>query len=213
MLSCAKGTDERYYMESSPCVKQPKEQPVLLCPPIPSTGDEVVCDIEAQNDVAEGDSTTEGSIQSIDSDESGSALSENYEELSIAYTKHQLILLLMRDVYAKFSSQWQANVKTRTTPEEESSRALLDSSKSTDSSKKNHSRKRASYHRDRSQGDGNDEKRKKTGPSDTSKCGPDLQLACPFHKYDPTKYCPNIETGVKYRACSGPGFPSVSRLK
>ena len=214
MSSWTNESDERYHHQGkSQYVKQPKEQSLSACPPICTRNDEAVTDDRAQCDAAEAESMTDGSIQSIDSDESGSVSPAGYGELTIAYTKHQIISSLMRDVYAMFSSQWQANVRTRTTPEAESSRVILNACESTDCSRKTSLGKRANYERDRSQGDGNDGKKKKNSPPDTTNCAPDLQLACPFHKYDPIKYCPNLDTGVKYRTCLGPGFPSISRLK
>ena len=199
-----KKNDNRYFANSSHNVTYTLDSDGHL---------HVIFQDEAQCDAAEAGSTTEPSIESIDSDESGSASPAHYKELTLAYTKHQIILSLMRDVYAMFSSQWQANVRTRTTPEAESGRVLLNSCESTDCSKSNRLGKRANYQRDRSQGDGNDGKKRRTSPPDTANCEPDLQLACPFHKYDPVKYCPNIDGGVKYRTCLGPGFPTISRLK
>ena len=184
-------------------MKQPEKQSLPNFPPTSSSSDAVVLENGAQCLATEGG----------DSDESGSVSSADYEELSIAYTKHQIILSLMRDVYAMFSSQWQSNVRTCITPEAESSRVLLHSSESMDCSKKNRRGKRANHERDRSQGDDNDGKRNKNNPGNTTDCEPDFRLACPFHKYDPIKYSPNIDTGVKYRTCLVPGFPSVNRLK
>ena len=184
-------------------MKQPEKPSLPDFSSIPTSSDAAVTINGAQCLTAEAG----------DSDESGSISSTDYEELTIAYTKHQVILSLMRDVYAMFSSQWQANVRTRTTPEAESSRVLSNSCESTDCFKQNRRGKRGNYERDRSQGDGNDGKKKKNNPPDTTDCEPDLQLACPFHKYDPIKYCPNLDTGVKYRTCLVPGFPSVNRLK
>ena len=212
MLSCTKENDARYYIGSSHYVKQPKQQSNPVCPPLSTSSDEVATHDKAQSDAADDEPTTEDSSQSIDSDESGSVSSAGDEKLTIAYTKHQIISSLMQDVYAMFSSRWQANVRTRTTPEAESSRVLLDHCES-NCSKKSRLGKRANYDRDRSQGDGNGGKKQKNTPSDITNCELDAQLACPFHKYNPIKYCPNLDTGVKYRTCLGPGFSSISRLK
>jgi hypothetical protein len=59
-------------------------------------------------------------------------------------------------------------------------------------------------------GDGEDPKERSKAPpqqDDRSK------LACPFHKHNSTKYTCNRVTGSKYRACAGPGWTSISRLK
>ena len=53
------------------------------------------------------------------------------------------------------------------------------------------------------------------GPPDSTSA---LLLACPFHKHDPVKYGiqhTNPANGKrhKYRACVGPGFKSIQRLK
>ena len=210
--SYTKNDDKRYY--SQPCApRYLEEQSLPAFPPSSMSSDEVATYGRGQIDAAEDEPTTEGSSQSIDSDESGSVSLADDEKLTIAYTKHQIILSLMRDVYAMFSSQWQANVRTLTTPEAECSRALLDSCESADSPPQIRLGKRANYERDRSPGYGNDGKKRRNNPPGTINCEPDLQPACPFHKYDPSKYCPNIDTGVKYRTCLGPGFPSISRLK
>ena len=212
MSSHTKNDDERYYGEPH-VTRYLEEQSLPTCPPISTSSDQVTTYDRSQSDAPEDEPTTESSSQSIDSDESGSSSSADYEKVTIAYSKHQIISSLMRDVYAMFGSQWQANVRTRTTPEAESSRVLSSSCESADRSTQNQLGKRANYERDRSQGDGNDGKKKRNNPPDTANSEHDLQLACPFHKYDPIKYCPNIDTGVKYRTCLGPGFSSISRLK
>ena len=213
ILSCRKDTDERYYPESPLYANQLEKQSVPVYPPICTRSDEIAPHDRNHSDAAECEPITEGSSQSTESDESGSVSSADDEKLTIVYTKHQIISSLMRDVYAIFSSQWQANTRTRTTPEAESSRVLEDSRESTNCSQKNRLGKRANYDRDRSQGDGNDGKKQKSSSSDITNCELDPKLACPFHKHDPTKYCPNIDSGVKYRTCLGPGFSSISRLK
>jgi hypothetical protein len=47
---------------------------------------------------------------------------------------------------------------------------------------------------------------------------PNPRLACPFYKFDPSKYGVQheaVENGKKtdYRVCAGPGFKSITRLK
>ena len=66
-------------------------------------------------------------------------------------------------------------------------------------------------------GDEDGEKRGKTGPPPDARLDSDLLLACPFHKHNPIKYGAHSNPGAgkkpKYRACAGPGFRSVQRLK
>lgn len=38
-------------------------------------------------------------------------------------------------------------------------------------------------------------------------------FACPFRKYDPYKYTLNSNTGTTYRSCLGPGFRPISHVK
>lgn len=55
----------------------------------------------------------------------------------------------------------------------------------------------------------------KAGPGAPADQG--LLLACPFHKQDPLKYGVHGQSGPgkksKFRACTGPGFRSIQRLK
>jgi hypothetical protein len=70
-------------------------------------------------------------------------------------------------------------------------------------------------------GDEDDEKGNPDGLGDTPETGGLAQnprLACPFHKRSPEKYCiqhGNVENSKKsdYRACAGPGFKNIQRLK
>lgn len=83
--------------------------------------------------------------------------------------------------------------------------------KSGSSQKKN---KRQIHERESSPPDdensGRGEKRRRAEPQ-AKEAG--LLFACPFNKHDPEKYCPNTDTGTKFRSCIGPGFPSIARLK
>ena len=76
-------------------MKQPEKQSLPIFSPVPTSSDAAVTDNGAQCLTAEAGN----------SDESGSISSTDYEELTVAYTKHQIILSLMRDVYAMLSSQ------------------------------------------------------------------------------------------------------------
>ena len=39
------------------------------------------------------------------------------------------------------------------------------------------------------------------------------RFSCPYFKYNPSKYGLNTVNGSRYRACSGPGFQNVTRVK
>jgi hypothetical protein len=39
------------------------------------------------------------------------------------------------------------------------------------------------------------------------------KFACPFYKHDSQKYMQNPLTGSKFRACAGPGWQTVHRVK
>ena len=84
-------------------------------------------------------------------------------------------------------------------------------------------RKRSNSNDSRRQGDGGDEDEGMGGSggdrASPSGTGPGvLLLACPFHKKDPIKYSQRgCTTGGKkqgsFRACAGPGWKSIQRLK
>ena len=66
--------------------------------------------------------------------------------------------------------------------------------------------------------DGNNNSRGLGDPNGSGSPSQLPRLACPFHKFDPTKYC--IQHGLNesskrpsYRACEGPGFKNIQRLK
>jgi hypothetical protein len=63
--------------------------------------------------------------------------------------------------------------------------------------------------------DEGDENMKNPDLPGTSKPGSKIQrkYACVFYKHNPIMYDTNAVTGAKYRACGGPGFGSVSRVK
>lgn len=89
-----------------------------------------------------------------------------------------------------------------------SEKSTVDTSKS---SMKRPSCRRESASADEEEDD-DGKRRKKNGDKRT---GPDSEkyFACPFHKFNPLKYCCNSVDGFKFRSCAGPGFPSIARLK
>ncbi|KAH8820612.1 hypothetical protein F5884DRAFT_744962 [Xylogone sp. PMI_703] len=74
-------------------------------------------------------------------------------------------------------------------------------------------RKRKDNEENGSRDQGN--KNPKSGPAKGQRGGSFLgrRLACPFHLFDPEKYCKNTITEAKYNTCSGPGFLEWHYLK
>ena len=212
-----KDRDERYYpgsyQWSSDQRRQSNEQSIPGHQVSSSSGNPCDTNNQIPPCASEGDPSIEGSTESEDSGDHCSVSSSNYDQLSIAYAKHQMMVSLMQEVYAMFNFQWQANIRTRTRPKSRNSRSQLEASKSSNSSKENCSRNRVKHNREPSPDDSNNGKRRRSNPTDARESEPDQPFACPFHKYDPCKYCPNLDTGTKYRPCSGPGFSSISKLK
>ncbi len=118
----------------------------------------------------------------------------------------------MRVVYALFGSPSGADVRACASSGQEDPKDQAQQPKSrNDSCRK--VRKRGMKDRDspppEDDGDRRGNRDKKTPKIEADS----LPLACPFHKYNPGKYCANSDTGKLYRSCAGPGFSSVSRLR
>lgn len=218
LLSCqTKNNDARYYLNSSiwssPQIKQslPSHQESKK-----ENNQYDTCN-EAQTPSTEDDTSIESSSKSEDSDQNCSLSSPKYGQLTLAYAKHQIMVSMMQEVYAMVNSQWSAKVKTCVAPNAGRSRSQLESAKSENSSKESCNRKRRNHDREPSPDDrnseDNNEKKRRGNPKDTRGCDTDRRFACPFYKYNRGKYCPNLDTGTKYRTCTGPGFSSVSKLK
>lgn len=145
-----------------------------------------------------------------DSDESSSLLEAEDSYLVVLHSKHMLLADLMQEVYAIFDQRWAANIQAHagsspsTTPP------------SSQNSRNNSSRK--GKKRGRDDGDctppNEGESRKRPSTEITTNAEKqDNLFACPFHKHEPAKYCCSVVDGSKYRACVGPGFASIARLK
>ena len=128
-------------------------------------------------------------------------------------SRHTLLKNLMKDVYEMFNPNWGADAQTCANPPSGSSETQGHSRLKLGSSPV--ARKRQSNDRDQERPDKEKRKRGRGAQSDAGSPG-DFKcrlFACPFHKYDPHKYSVNDETLAKYRTCTGPGFPFISRLK
>ncbi len=133
-------------------------------------------------------------------------------DLNIAQAKHKLMVTLMKDVYAMFDSKWEGSVRTCATPEQQNSGRQAQSSKVEKTRVAKGSKKRMKD-RDSSPPDRGNGKREKKDDPDIGLHNQSRLFACPFHKYDPYKYCLNSDTGATYRSCPGPGYMSISHVK
>lgn len=191
-----------------------KEQPPPSQQVSPMSNNQCDTSDEVSPCTYEDESSIEDSTKSEDSDDHSSLSMSNYDQLTIAYAKHQMMVALMEEFYTNFDPQWQNNVRSHVAPSSRSSRSYADSSKSQNSSRQDSNGKRAMRDREPSPDDNaNNGKKRRGNPTDARGDEPDPQFACPFRKYDPRKYCSNLDTGTKYRSCIGPGFSTISKLK
>ena len=191
-----------------------KEQPPPSQQVSPMSNDQCDTSDEVSPCTYEDESSIENSTKSEDSDDHSSLSMSSYDQLTIAYAKHQMMVALMEEFYTNFDPQWQTNVRTHVASSSRSSRSYAESSKSQNSSMQDSNGKRAMRDREPSPDDNaNNGKKRRRIPTDAKGDEPDPQFACPFRKYDPRKYCSNLDTGTKYRSCIGPGFSTISKLK
>lgn len=234
-LSCqTKDNDERYYRRSSYnssqrssyksshqnklSNEQSVEQSLSSDQVSPANGQSDQSDTsnEVQLCSHECDPSTGGSTKSEDTDENYSVSTSDYDHLAVAYAKHQMMVTLMEEFYATFDPQWHANIRNYVTSSSRTSRSHGESSISQNSLTQDCSGKRTIRDREPSpdeNNNGNNGKKRRSNPTDAEGNKSNLQFACPFYKYDPRKYCPNLDTGIKYRSCLSPGFASISKLK
>ncbi|CAF9907907.1 MAG: hypothetical protein HETSPECPRED_007934 [Heterodermia speciosa] len=145
-----------------------------------------------------------------DSDESSNFLEDDDGHLVVLHSKHLLLVDLMQEVYAIFDQRWAANVQGHVGSSDPTTPPTNQNRKS-DSSRKG--KKRCRDDRDFTPpNDGGSRKRPSNEiPSNTEKQND--PFACPFHKHEPAKYCCSVIDGSRYRACVGPGFATIARLK
>lgn len=143
---------------------------------------------------------------------SSSSSPVNEERILAAKAKHRSMVSLMRKVYRAFAVHGEANGQNISTAESSSSAQNAQSSSSQQRSSHTNN-KRARKDRDSPPPDGSERRRRRTNSQHVSDVEQQRLLACPWHKYNPMKYCANEITKSKYRSCAGPGFPDIRRLK
>ena len=149
---------------------------------------------------------------SSDTDESQDSSPDAKSRMLLIYSKHQLMVRIMQEVYTIFDKQWSAASSTRAGSE---TSGCSPSGHQQDSPSASRSSQKQPQRRKRDEQDPDDDRARQRRRSDrpaTPKAG-EKAYACPFHQKDPVKYSCNSFTGLKYRACTGPGFENISRLK
>lgn len=153
--------------------------------------------------------SSQGDTQSDCTDSSSSHTTGEDPSTIMLFVKHQLITRLMQEAYTIFNSRWAATIRTRTGYQSERT-SSPPQAESLSSSRKG---KRRMQDRDSPPPDGSRDKGNKRSCPGVERQDSGNLFACPFHKYDPEKYCSNPTWGVKYRSCMGPGFTTIARLK
>ena len=145
-----------------------------------------------------------------DSEESSSFLAHRDSHLVYLHSKHRLLVDLMQEVYAIFDQRWGAKLQAHAGSSPPNT-PLSNQNTPSDHSRKG--KKRSRDDRDFTPpNDAGSSKRPRREISSNSEKQND-PFACPFHKNEPAKYCCSVVDGSRYRACVGPGFASIARLK
>lgn len=156
--------------------------------------------------------STKASMESDPNEGTPSPSPENDAWLTMAYTKHRMMVLLMKEVYTIFDPQWSAELRSRTGSQAPSSGACSQGSSSPTRTPPRKDKKKLEGRGSHSP-DTNNNKKRKTGSRRYEEGSQGRLFACSFHKYNPQKYCSNSETGRRFRICEGPGFSKISQLK
>lgn len=156
--------------------------------------------------------STGARIESDSSEHTSSPSPENDAWLMMAYTKHRIMVFLMREVYTLLDSQWSAELRSRTGSQESSSGACSQGSSTSTRTLPGNGKRKMEDRGSRSS-DNNNNKKRKTDSHRSEEGSQGRLFACCFHKNNAQKYCSNSETGTKYRSCAGPGFSKISKLK
>ena len=164
----------------------------------------------SSNDVYDGSSS-----QSDNTCSSPPSSPQSYHLLIMARARHEVVVPVMKEVYAVLTSNGDGGVKQRARSRHESSTARS-CELGLHPQRKGKIGKRRERGDDSSANEEDDDNKRKRPKCSSPRLASDdipLQYACPFHKYDPLKYRPTADAGSRYRTCVGPGFKSISHLK
>ena len=156
----------------------------------------------------------EDGIRSESSDESPDMSPSGVFDFAMAQAKHELIVRLMKDVYAMFDLSRTTNVRMcgASGSDLSTTQSYQITTESSSGSSRRNGKRRMQDRGSPPPGDGNG-KRRSRGGSDADAQSKSRPFACPMHKHDPHKYSLNSGRGAMYRSCLGPGFLRISRLK
>ena len=142
------------------------------------------------------------------------SIEQGLESLA-AETKYQLLVLLMREVYAKFDYHSTSSFRGHAGDQSKDSAGPVRRSNSQQTSQNPNLKtgKRARSERDSSPPDNNGGKRGRPNKLSSTNSNSKQWFACPCFKRDPGKYCTNSFTGILYRTCSTTRFRNVSDVK
>lgn len=147
--------------------------------------------------------------ESSESDGSQGSVLEQHAHSAVLHSKHELLARLMQEVYAIFDQRWRGMFNSHAG---DTSTSVPLHSSTSQSRRGGKSQKRHRDDRDTTPPEDRSKRRRQNDkPSPTP--ADNRMLACPFRKHDSNRYCCNSRNGLKYRACVGPGFESISRLK
>lgn len=137
---------------------------------------------------------------------------EDDSRLTILHSKHLLIVCLMREFYAIFDQRWSVVLRGYANTAANRN-AQYDIDASFPSSDSQGTRKRKINGRDTTPPEDYDDERRSRKKSSLATVNLDGLFACPLYQNNPIRYCASIIDGSKFRACAGPGFATISRLK
>ena len=163
----------------------------------------------SQSSRSGSEQTQDCSGAASESDVSQELSLEQDSRLALLHFKHELFIRLMQEVYALFDQRWKPHIRSHVT---KTSNTNPGPSQASQSHGKGGAYKRQRNDRDPPPPDDRS-KRRRDDAKRSSKPEENHLFACPFHKYDRTKYRCSVANGSRYRACVGPGFGSISRIK
>ncbi|KAI9732839.1 MAG: hypothetical protein M1834_003777 [Cirrosporium novae-zelandiae] len=166
----------------------------------------------SSSDNSNSDDTSEDDMEELDSDTESMIFAE-VECRSRCCAKQKMLRNIMHEFYAMYGQHLSGGLRSHTGSPPSAQSPIQNSGKASSNKAVWSSRKRHFDDDDPPSPRDDRRKRQKPEPSSPGDYGENGLFACPFHKFDPRKYCCSNSDSRKYRACAGPGFESIARLK